>query len=123
MATVLEGCTTEEERSVVRSLCSKGLNAKDIHKEMFPVYGGKCLSRKVVHNWVKKFSQGRSKVTDDDTEVRKWQRQQSKDFYAVGFDTLVKRWDKCVNIAGGYIEKYMFFPGSNTTYFTFYIHL
>jgi hypothetical protein len=32
---------------------------------MFPVYGGKCLPRKVVHNWVEKFPQGRSKVTDD----------------------------------------------------------
>jgi hypothetical protein len=40
-------------------LWAKRLNAKDIHKEMFPVYGGKCLSRKAVHNWVKKFSQGR----------------------------------------------------------------
>jgi hypothetical protein len=51
MATVLE-CTTEEQYSVVRFLWVKGLNAKDIHKEMFPVYGGKCLSRKAVHNWV-----------------------------------------------------------------------
>jgi hypothetical protein len=32
---------------------------------MFPVYGGKCLSCKVTHSWVKKFSQGRSKVADD----------------------------------------------------------
>jgi hypothetical protein len=48
-------------------ICSvvKGLNAKDIHTEMFPVYGGKCLLHKVVHNWVQKFSQGCSKVTDD----------------------------------------------------------
>jgi hypothetical protein len=37
----------------------------DIHKEMLPVYGGKCLSRKVVDNWVEKFSQGRSKVADN----------------------------------------------------------
>jgi hypothetical protein len=32
---------------------------------MFSVYGGKCLSRKAVHNWVYKFSQARSKVADD----------------------------------------------------------
>jgi transposase len=43
----------------------KELNAKDIHKAMFPVYGGKCLSRKAVHNWVEKFSEGRSKFADD----------------------------------------------------------
>jgi hypothetical protein len=32
---------------------------------MFHVYGGKCLSRKAVHTWLEKFSQGRSKVADD----------------------------------------------------------
>jgi transposase len=58
-------CTTEDQNSVVRFLWAKGLDAKDIHKEMFPVYGGKCLSHKVVHNWVEKFSQERSKVADD----------------------------------------------------------
>jgi hypothetical protein len=40
------------------------------HKEIFSVYGGKCLSRKAVHNLVTKFSQGLSRVTDDETEVR-----------------------------------------------------
>jgi hypothetical protein len=49
----------------VHFLCARGFNAKDIYKEMFPVYGGKCLSRKAVHNWFEKFSQGLSKVTDD----------------------------------------------------------
>jgi transposase len=47
-------------------LWAKALNAKIfIHTEMFPVYDRKCLPRKAVHNWVEKFSQGRSKVTDD----------------------------------------------------------
>jgi hypothetical protein len=45
-----------QQRSVVRSLWAKLLNVKDIHKEMFPVYGGKCLSRKAVHNLVAKVS-------------------------------------------------------------------
>jgi hypothetical protein len=40
-------------------------NVKDSHKEMFPVYGGKCLSCKMVHNWFEKFPQGRLKVADD----------------------------------------------------------
>jgi hypothetical protein len=43
-------------RSVVRFLWIKRLSAKDIHKEMFPVYGGKCLSHKAVHNWMAKVS-------------------------------------------------------------------
>jgi hypothetical protein len=92
MATVPEEYNTEEQRSVVRFfLWAKGLNAQDIHKEMFPVYGGKCLSRQAVHNWVQK----RDKCFADDEEVEteelKWLRQQSGDFYAAGFDALVKR--------------------------------
>jgi hypothetical protein len=47
----------------VRSfLRAKRLNAKEIHKEIFTVYGGKCLSRTAVLNFVKKFSEGPSKV-------------------------------------------------------------
>jgi hypothetical protein len=82
-----------------------GLNEKSIHKEEFPVYRGECLSRKAVHNWVEKFYQGRSSVAEVQTEVRKWLRQQSKDFYAAGFDALVKRWNKGINLGGGYVEK------------------
>jgi hypothetical protein len=38
MAILLEACTIEEQRSVVSFyLWAKGLNARDIHKEMFPV--------------------------------------------------------------------------------------
>jgi hypothetical protein len=40
MTTVLEEYTIEEKRSVVRCLWVKGLNAKDIHKEMFLVTVG-----------------------------------------------------------------------------------
>jgi hypothetical protein len=53
VATVLEVYTTKEQLSVVRLfLWAKLLTAKVIHKEMFPVYGGKCLSRKAVHIWI-----------------------------------------------------------------------
>jgi hypothetical protein len=49
---VLEKCAIEEQRSVVRFFWTKGPSENVNHKEMFPVYGGKCLSRKAVHNWV-----------------------------------------------------------------------
>jgi hypothetical protein len=57
MATMLEECANEEQRSVCVLLWAKGLNAKDIYKEMFPLYGWKCLSRKAVDNCADKFSQ------------------------------------------------------------------
>jgi hypothetical protein len=43
MTTVLEEYTTEELGCIVRFLWAKGLNAKDIHKEVLPVHGGKWL--------------------------------------------------------------------------------
>jgi hypothetical protein len=57
---------------------------------------------------VKQFSLSGKRFADDEeveTEVRKWLRQQSKDFYAAVFDVLVKRWGKCISVGGGYVEK------------------
>jgi hypothetical protein len=38
-------------------------------------------------------------------EVTAWFRQQPKEFYATGFQGLVKRWDKCLSVHGDYVEK------------------
>jgi hypothetical protein len=37
--------------------------------------------------------------------VRASFRQQPQEFYAAGFQGLVKRWDKCLNLYGDYVEK------------------
>jgi hypothetical protein len=37
--------------------------------------------------------------------VRAWFQQQPKEFYAAGLQGLVKRWDKCLNLYGDYVEK------------------
>jgi hypothetical protein len=82
---------------------------------MFPVYGGMCLLRKEVHNGVEKRGRFFADEEEVETEVRKWLRQQSKYLYAVGFDAVGQ-----VSIRR---EINVFFPGSNITCFTFYIHL
>jgi hypothetical protein len=109
MATVVEGYTTEEKRYVAR-FWPKGFNAKNIHKEIFPLHGGKCVSRKAIHNCVEKSGKYFTDNEVVEKEVRKWLRQQSKDFYAAGFKALEKRWDKCISVGGGYVEKYIFSP-------------
>jgi hypothetical protein len=38
-------------------------------------------------------------------EVAAWFQQQPKEFSAAGFQRLVKRWDKCFNVQGDYVEK------------------
>jgi len=65
MAAPLNTCTTIEQRGVVRFLWAKGMAAKDIHKEMLPMYGEHCLSHQAVHNWVQKFSEGRTSIEDE----------------------------------------------------------
>jgi hypothetical protein len=83
----------------------KGRNAKDINKEMFLFTVGSVCSVKRFHLGGKCFSEHE----EVETEMRKWLRQLSKDFYAVGFDALVNRRDKCINVDGGYSEKYRVF--------------
>jgi hypothetical protein len=72
---------------------------------MFPVYGGECLSRKAILSWIEKRGKRFADDEEVETELRKWLRQQSKDFRAAGFGALVKRWDKCINDGGGFVEK------------------
>jgi hypothetical protein len=58
---------------------------------MFLLYGGKCLSRKAVHNCVEKLSQGRLKVADDARPGRPVEiATEAKTPYAAAFDALVK---------------------------------
>ena len=85
------------------------MEAKDIHKEMLPMYGEHCLPHQAVHNWVQKFSEGRTSIEDEHragqpVEIA-WFWQQPKEFYAADFQGLVKWWDKCLNLYGDYVEK------------------
>jgi hypothetical protein len=102
MATLLEECITEEQSSAVCFCGQKGLNANDINKEMFSVYGGKCLSRKAVHNWVEKFPEGRSKVADDARPVAEVAETTVKKTLRCGF----RRPGKAMGqVYQGYVEK------------------
>jgi hypothetical protein len=38
-------------------------------------------------------------------QVTAWFGKQPKEFYAAGFQGLVKRWDKCLCVQGDYVEK------------------
>jgi hypothetical protein len=40
-----------------------------------------------------------------ETEVNVWFGQQPKECYAAGFQGLVKRWEKSLNVQGDYVEK------------------
>ena len=106
MAAPLNTCTTIEQRGAVRFLWAKGMAAKDIHKEMLPMYGERCLSRQAVHNWVHKFSVGRTIIGDEHRVGRpvKEQCANGSDSNHKNFKPQVPR-DKCLNLYGDYFEK------------------
>jgi hypothetical protein len=67
MVTVIEGVLQKSDVLLCLFLWAIGFNAKCINKEIFPVYDGKYLSLKAVHNH----------FADDegiDTEAWKWLR-------------------------------------------------
>jgi lipopolysaccharide/colanic/teichoic acid biosynthesis glycosyltransferase len=68
MAIVIEVCAIEEQRPVFFFVSRTECN--NIHMEMFPIYGRKCLSRQAVHNWVEKRGKHLVDVTDVETEVQ-----------------------------------------------------
>jgi hypothetical protein len=112
MATVHEEYTIEEQHSVVRFLFflwANGSIQRILIKKLFLfTVGSVCRVELFTTGSINSLKDVRkSQMMPDqvETEVRKWLRQQSKDFYAVGFDALVKRWDKCINVGGGYAEK------------------
>jgi hypothetical protein len=109
---MLEVCNTEDQSYIVCLLWAKGLSAKDVHKEMSPVYGGKSLPRKAVHNCVEKFSQGRSKVV---VAVKR--------LLCCGFRRTAKAMTQVYQCWWRIFQVIYFFPDSTITCFTCYIHL
>ena len=64
MAAPLKTCTMIEQRGVVWFLWAKDMAAKDINKEMLPMYSEHCRSDQAVHNWVQKFSEAWANIED-----------------------------------------------------------
>jgi hypothetical protein len=101
MVTMLEECITKEQRSVVHFHVQKDSMQKIPTKKCWLFMLGSICR-------VKQFHLGGKHFADDEefeTEVWKWLRQQSKDFYAAGFDALVRRWDKCFSVGRGHVKK------------------
>jgi hypothetical protein len=65
-------------------LWTKGLNVKDINKEMSSVYTGKWLLHEALHSLVKKRDRRFPDDEETESEVKKWLRQQLKEFRRTG---------------------------------------
>ena len=75
MTGVLHECTRGEQRAVVRFLLAKGLFTEVVHREMHPVYGDNCFSRKTMFNWIQEFNKGRQSIRNESVLVILWRCQ------------------------------------------------
>jgi hypothetical protein len=87
MATVFEECATEERSSVVRFCGQKDTIQSIFIKKCFLFTVGSVCR-------VMRFTTGSRNVTNVSLMTKR-----------LKFDALVKRWDKCINVGGGYVEK------------------
>jgi hypothetical protein len=87
---------------------------------MFPVYSGKFLSRKVVHNLVEKFSQGRSNVENDGLPGAEVTETTVKKLLSWGFRRTGKTMGQVYQCWWRIYRKEMFFPGSDYTCYVLY---
>jgi len=66
MAAVLAVCTKEEQRAVIRFLCSEGVPGAEIHRRLSTQYGDSALPRRSVYEWIEKFKSGQTNVTHEE---------------------------------------------------------
>jgi hypothetical protein len=94
--------TTEEQRSVVRFCGQKDSMQRIFMTKCFLFTEGRvCRVNRFTSESRNCHLGGKRSADGEDveTEVRKWRRQQSKDFYAA------KRWNESINVGGKYVEK------------------
>jgi hypothetical protein len=63
------------------------------------------IRRKPINKIMFVYTTGQVKFGFISPHVTAWFRQQPKEFYAAGFQGLMIRWDKCLNVQGDYVEK------------------
>jgi hypothetical protein len=102
--TVLEGGITQEQSSVMEFLWAKGLT-KGMSINKYFLFTVESIPR------VKTFIPGLRNVAKVSLMTKNLKRRRGiaeitvKRLRAADFDSLVKLWDKCINVGGGYVEK------------------
>jgi len=65
MDALLQDCTIEKQRGVVRLLWAEGVKPVEIHHRKLAEYGQSTMSQRKVYEWVERFKSGRTRFTDE----------------------------------------------------------
>ncbi|GFN80476.1 histone-lysine N-methyltransferase SETMAR [Plakobranchus ocellatus] len=106
MATPIKDWSKLEVRAVVRFLFSKGTKPSEIPKQIAETYD---LAPSDFHLFgpFKRHLGGMVFETEDDliSELRNWFDNLDVDFFRVGINSLLSRWQKCIDLYGDCVEK------------------
>ncbi len=90
-----------EVRSVIKILRVRGETAPEIHRQISAVYGEECMRKSMVYRWVRIFKGGRTEVH----HLRSTSNNLDAEYCHSGLQKLHKRYTKCLNLQGDYVEK------------------
>jgi transposase len=65
MAAPLSDCAIEEQRVVVRFLRTEGVKSTEIDRRMLAEYGARTMHQRNIYEWIERFKEGRTSVTDE----------------------------------------------------------
>ena len=91
------------QRAVFEFLVKEEIPAAEIHQKLQRAYGNVCMGASSVRRWVKHFKDGKTEAIQK--TVRQCLRTAGTEFYRRGIFKLPKRWEKCIQRSGDYVEK------------------
>jgi transposase len=65
MVAPLSDCTIKEQRTVVRFLWAEGVKYAAVHRRMLTQYGAHTMHQRKIYEWIERFKDGRTSVTDE----------------------------------------------------------
>ncbi len=93
--------------AIVFFLWKEGAPPIDISRRLSAVFGDNAMQQRTVYKWVERYASGRDSLEDDPRSGRQKTAVTPENIEAVnGLHNLTARWEKCIAIAGAYIEKF-----------------
>jgi transposase len=65
MATPLSDCTIKEQHTIVHFLWVEEVKSAEIHRQMLAQYGAHIMHQQKIYEWIERFMEGRTSVTDE----------------------------------------------------------
>jgi hypothetical protein len=87
-----------KQRAIIEFLTMEKVPPIEIHRRIQAVYGDQCVDVSTVRRWVRRFKDGELGQADLSDKTSKWKP-------CDGFQKLLQRWRKCIEVRGDFVGK------------------